>query len=59
MFLSLIKYILQQRTCEGNPAGENSSVVLTVGVKSVPLCRSELAYVVLRMAVKEFFETHF
>ena len=31
----------------------------TVYVKSVPLYYFKLAYVVLHMAVKEFFETHF
>ena len=48
-----------QRTCEANPAGENSSFILTVCVNSVPLYRSKPAYVVLLIAVKEFFETHF
>ena len=49
------------RTCEPNPAGENSSFIFTVGVKSVPLYHFKLAYVVIYMAVsvKEFFETHF
>ena len=37
----------KQRTCEANPAGENSSFNFKV------------VYVVLHMAVKEFFETHF
>ena len=31
----------------------------TVSVKSVPRYHFKLAYVVLQMAVKEFFETHF
>ena len=47
------------RTCEANPVGENSSFISTVCVKSVPLDHFELAYIVLHMAVKEFFETHF
>ena len=49
---------LKERTCEANPAGENSSFIFTVCVKSVPLYHFKLAYVVLHMAVKEFFETH-
>ena len=48
-----------QRTCEANPAGENSSFIFAVCVKSVPLYHFKLAYIVLPMAVKEFFETHF
>ena len=28
---------LKQRTCEANEAGENSSFIFTVSVKSVPL----------------------
>ena len=48
-----------QRTCEANAAGENSSFIFTVCVKSVPRYHFKLAYVVLQMAVKEFFETHF
>ena len=39
--------------------GENSSSIFTVDVKSVPLYHFTLAYVVLHMAIKEFFETHF
>ena len=50
---------LRQRTCEANAAGENSSFTFTVYVKSVPRCHFQLAYVVLQMAVKEFFEIHF
>ena len=46
-------------TCEANAAGENSSFISTVCVKSVPHYHFKLAYVVLQMAVKEFFETHF
>ena len=57
--LILFRCSLQQRTCEANPAGENSSFIFTVGVKSVPLYHFMLAYVVLHTAVKEFFESHF
>ena len=48
-----------KKTCEANPAGENSSFILTVFVKSVPLYHFKCAYVILHMAVKKFFETHF
>ena len=48
-----------ERTCEANQAGENSSFIFTVCVKAVPLYHFKLAYVVLDMTVKEFFETHF
>ena len=48
-----------QRTCEANQAGKNSSFIFTVCVKSVPCHRFNLAYVILQMAVKEVFETHF
>ena len=36
--------------------GENSSLIFTVSVKSVSLYHLKFAYVVLHMAVKEFFE---
>ena len=42
-----------------NPAGENSSFIFTVCVKSVPLYNFKFAYVVVHMAVNKFFETHF
>ena len=42
-----------QRTCEANPAGENSSFISTACVKSVALYHFKLEYVVLHMAVKE------
>ena len=45
-------------TCKDNLAGENSSSIFTVCVKSVPLYHFKFAYVALHMAVKEFFETH-
>ena len=35
------------------------SFIYTVCVRSVPRYNFKLAYVVLQMAVKEFFETHF
>ena len=44
-----------QRTCK---AGEIAHSFL-VCVKSVTFYNFKLAYVVLHMAVKEFFETHF
>ena len=47
-----------KRTCKANAAGENSSFIFTVCVKSVPHYHFKLAYVVLQMAVKEFFKTH-
>ena len=50
---------LIQRTCEANPVGENSSFIFIVCVKSVPLYHFKLAYVVLHIAVKKIFETHF
>ena len=52
-------YLIIEKTCEANPAGENSSFIFTVCVTSVPPCYFKLDYVVLQMAVKEFFETHF
>ena len=52
--------IKEKRTCEAKAlAGENSSFIFTVCVKSVPRYHFKLAYVILQMAVKEFFETHF
>ena len=53
-----------------NQAGENSSFIFTVFLKSVPRYHFKLyyvvdryhfklAYVILQMAVKEFFETDF
>ena len=38
---------------------KKSLFIFTVGVKSVPLYHFKLAYVVLHVAVKQFFETHF
>ena len=52
-------YIVNLRTCEVNPVGENRSFIFTVYVKSVSLYHFKLAYIMLHMAVKEFFETHF
>ena len=48
-----------QRTCEANPAGENSSFISTVCVKSVPRYHFKLCYVVLHMVVKEFSKPSF
>ena len=45
-------------TCEANAAGENSSFIFTVDVKSIPHYHFKLAHVALHIAVKEFFETH-
>ena len=42
----------RQRTCEANQAGENSSFIFTVCVKSVPRYHFKLANVVLQMAAK-------
>ena len=44
-------------TCQANQAGENSSFIFTVCVRSVPRYRLKLAYVILQMAVKEFLKT--
>ena len=49
---------ISQRTCEANAAGENSSFIFTVCIKSVSRHHFKLACVVLQMAVKEIFETH-
>ena len=38
-----------------NAAGENSSFIFTICVKSVPFYHFKLAYVVLHKAVEEFF----
>ena len=48
-----------QMTHEANPGGENSSFIFVVSVKPVRIYRFKLAYVVLHIAVKEFFQTHF
>ena len=48
-----------QRTLEANPASENGLFIFTACIKSVPLYHFKLADVVLHMAVKKFFETHF
>ena len=45
-----------ENTFEANLAGENSSLIFTVCVKSVPLYNFKLVHVVLQMAVKEFSE---
>ena len=48
-----------KRTCQADQAGENSSFIFTVCVKSVPRYHFKLAYVILQMDFKEFFETDF
>ena len=51
---------LIQRTCyKANQASENSSFIFTVCVRSVLRYHFKLAYVILQVAVKEFFETDF
>ena len=47
--------LILQRTCEADQAGENSSFIFTVCVRSVPRYHFKLAYVVLQMAVKRSF----
>ena len=44
-----------QKTSEADAADESSSFIFTVCVKSVALYNFKPAYVVLQMAVKEFF----
>ena len=44
---------------EANAAGENSSFILTVCVKSVPLSYFKLACVVQHITFKQFFGTRF
>ena len=53
------KLKLYKRACEANAAEENSSLIFTVCVKSVPLYHFRLVHVVLHKAMKEIFETHF
>ena len=61
LFLHIMEFFTfsSERTCETNPLVENSSFIFTVCIKSAPLYHVKLAYVVLHMAVKEFFETNF
>ena len=56
---AISKFSLQIFKMNFNPAGENSSFIFTICVKSVPLYHFKLAYVVLYVAVKELFKTHF
>ena len=61
MFLQLYCHdffhkLTSKRICQANAAGENSSFILTVCVKSVPRYHLKLAYVVLQMVVKEFLK---
>ena len=55
---TLIRFSIK-RTCQANQVGENSSFIFTVRVRSVPRYHFNLLYVILQMAVKEFFETGF
>ena len=48
-----------QKTGEADRAGENSSFIFTVCIKSVPFYHFKLACVLLHMAVKKFFGTTF
>ena len=52
-------FLLIETGLEDNQEGENSSFIFTVCVKSVRRHHFKLAYVVLQMAVEEFFENHF
>ena len=54
MFQSPSGRFLSKGPVEANQAGENSSFIFTVCVKSVPRYHFKLAYVILQMAVKEF-----
>ena len=56
LFLRILKIPVVKRTCEANPAGENSSFIFSVCIKSVPLYHSKIACVVLHTAVKNFSE---
>ena len=51
--------IIHYRKGPVNPTGESSSFIFTACVKSVPLDHFKLSCLVLHMAVKEFFETHY
>ena len=48
-----------KRNCEANAAGESSSFIFTVCVKSVTGYHFKLAYVVLHTAVKDVFKPYF
>ena len=54
-----INFSRNKITCEANPAGETSSFIFTVCVKSVTRYHFKLTYVVLYINVKEFFEARF
>ena len=45
-----------KKICQADAAGENSSFIFTVCVKSVPRYHLKLALVVLQMAVEEFLK---
>ena len=59
LFKSSENWHIRSSDCKANPEDKNSSVIFTISVKSVLLYNFKLAYVVLHMAVKEFFRTHF
>ena len=59
LFFKYLEIFRNKGPVKANQVGENSSFIFTVYVKSVPLYHCKLAYVVLHMAVKEFFKTHF
>ena len=47
-----------KRNFEANAEGENSSFIFTVCARFVSLYHFKLAYVVLQMAIKEFFKSN-
>ena len=51
--------LIGKKTCEANPADENSSFILTCCFRSVSFYQVKLVYVVPYMIFKEFFETCF
>ena len=58
-FLKTVFGPISNCSLKANAAVENSSFIFTICIKSVPLYHFKLGYVVLHMAVKEFFQTHF
>ena len=53
ILISKNAYDLKDLYCEANPAGENSSFIFTVCVKSVPLYHFKLAYIQLSKNVSK------
>ena len=47
-----------QRTCEANAASRNSPFIFTICIKSIEPYYFKLAYVVLHVAIKQFFHAH-